>query len=210
MSIDLAADLRDARGAGRLTAGVAIGPTVNKAKLSISQFPLSILRPLAARLVPGATITGRLSSEIGATWGNKAADQNVVEGALSVEGFSLATRAMQTDVLQLANLQADCHALWQTDRIDVTKSSIRCDLGNAALVGTVPLGGKDGFSFAALMHQRQSSAASWTLPSLPNCCPARWAFARKCRSIPARYNACGRAYPMRRARNGTGNWRPAT
>ena len=38
---------------------------------------------------------------------------------------------MQNDVLQLANLQTACQASWQADRIDIEKSSIQCDFGNA-------------------------------------------------------------------------------
>ena len=53
MNVDVATDLCDARGTGKLTAGVTMSPAANKAKLSVAQFPLAMLRPLAARFVPG-------------------------------------------------------------------------------------------------------------------------------------------------------------
>jgi hypothetical protein len=80
--------------------------------------------------------------------------------------------AMQTDVLQLASLQADCHASWQADRMDLEKSSIQCDFGNAALACTVPLGGKDGFSFTAIMHQWQEFSGGVDLAKLAQLLPA--------------------------------------
>ncbi|MFZ1936828.1 MAG: hypothetical protein WCB27_22375 [Thermoguttaceae bacterium] len=172
MAAEVITDLSDARGTGKLTAGVKMGQTTSAAKLSIAQFPLAILRPLLARFMPGTTVTGRLSSEVVAAWGGTTPGANDVKATVNVEGFSLAMPAMQTDVLQLASLQADCHATWQADRIDIDRSSIQCDVGNAALSGTVPLGGKDGFSFAALMHQRQQFSGGLDLAKLAQMLPA--------------------------------------
>ena len=172
MIADVASDVSDARGTGKLVAGVSMGDATSQAKLSISQFPLAILRPLMARLMPGTTVTGRLSTEVVAAWGGKTPGGNDVKATLNVEGFSLAMPAMQTDVLQLASVQADCHASWQADRIDIEKAAIQCDVGNAALSGTVPLGGKDGFSFAAIMHQRQQFSGAVDLAKLAQLLPA--------------------------------------
>jgi hypothetical protein len=173
MSVDVATDLHDARGAaGKLTAGVKMGSATNEATASIVQFPLAMLRPLAARLMPGATLTGRLSSEVGASWGSATPAKNDLKASLNVEGFSLAMRAMQTDVLQLAGLKADCHATWQADRIDIDKSGIQCDVGNAVLSGTIPLGGKDGLSLATIMHQRQQFGGALDLAKLAQLLPA--------------------------------------
>ena len=172
MIADVASDVSDARGTGKLVAGVKMTDAASQAKLSISQFPLAILRPLAARLMPGTTVTGRLSSEVAAAWGGKTPGSNDVKATVNVEGFSLAMPAMQTDVLQLASLQADCHASWQADGIDIEKASIQCDVGNAAISGVVPLGGKEGFSFAATMHQRQQFGGAVDLAKLAQLLPA--------------------------------------
>ena len=122
--------------------------------------------------MPGATVSGRLSTEVAAAWGGTTPGCNDVKATLNLEGFSLAMPAMQTDVLQLANVQADCHATWQADRIDIDQSSLQCDVGNAALRGTVPLGGKDGFSFTALMHQPQQFSGGLDLAKLAQMLPA--------------------------------------
>ena len=148
-----------------------MGPAESTAKVSVTQFPLAMLRPLAARFLPGTTLTGRLSSEVAASWGSKAG-KNGVAANLNVEGFSLGARALHDDVLQLAGLQADCQASWQADRLDIEKSSIQCDVGNALLTGTVPLGGKDGFSLTAIVHQRQEFSGAVDLARLAQMLPA--------------------------------------
>jgi translocation and assembly module TamB len=172
MNAELATDLHDARGAGKVAAGVRMGPAANEAKVIVAQFPLGMLRPLVARFLPGTTITGRLSSEVTAAWGDQTAGKNAVKADLNIAGFSLAMPAMQTDVLQLANVQAECRGTWQADRIDIEQSSMQCDVGIASLTGTVPLGGKDGFSFSALMHQRQQFSGGVDLAKLAQMLPA--------------------------------------
>ena len=71
--------------------------------------------------------------------------QEQAEASLALDGFALASPALlHSDVVQLERLQAGCQASWQTDRIDIEKSSLDCDLGNASLAGTIPLGQKTG------------------------------------------------------------------
>ena len=179
MSADVATDwtdVRDARGSGKLSAGMKMNPAKSgapsEANVAITQFPLAMLRPLAARFAPGMIVTGRLSSEIRVAWGGQAANTNGIDAKLALEGFSLSAPAMQGDVLRLAGLQADCQASWQAYRFDIAKSSIQCDFGNAALVGTVPLGGKDGFSLSAIAHQPQAFNGVVDLAKIAQLLPA--------------------------------------
>jgi translocation and assembly module TamB len=170
--VDVATDLYDSRSTGKLSAGLRMGPTENSAKASITQFPLPMLRPILARLMPGTTLTGRLSSEVIASWGSKTPGKDGVAARLSVEGFSLGSRALKTDVLQLQTLQAECQASWQPDRLDIQKSLIQCDVGNASLTGTVPLGGKDGVSLKAIAHQPQEFSGTIDLARIAQMLPA--------------------------------------
>jgi len=71
MSVEVATNLYDTRGAGKLSAGVKMSPAENTAKVSVTQFPLAMLRALGARFAPGTTLSGRLSSEVAASWGSK-------------------------------------------------------------------------------------------------------------------------------------------
>ena len=79
---------------------------------------------------------------------------------------------MQTDVLQLNTLRGDCQASWQPDRVDIERSSIECDFGNALMTGTVPLGGKDGISLSAIAHQPQEFTGTVDLARLAQLLPA--------------------------------------
>lgn len=171
MIFDVATDLHDSHGTGKLSAGIKMTSTASEAKVSIAQFPLPMLRALIARIVPGTTLTGRLSSEIGVRWGNKSG-KNEIAASLSTENFSLSSPTINKDELRLARLQAICQASWQGDRLDIEKSAIECDIGNALLTGSVPLGSKDGFSPKAIMHQRQEFSGTVDLARLAQMLPA--------------------------------------
>lgn len=171
-NVDVITDLRDIRGVGKLSAGVKMCAAENSAKFSLTQFPLAMLRPLAARFSPGTTLTGRLSSEVGLAWGSNTAGKNGFAAKLDVDGFSLGAGFLHNDVLQLANLHAECQASWQADRFDIQKSLIQCDVGSASLTGTVPLGGKDGVSLTSIAHQRQECAGAVDLARLAQMLPS--------------------------------------
>jgi translocation and assembly module TamB len=171
IKVDAATSVRDAAGTGKLTAGMTMGPTESTVKLSIAQFPLAALRAIAARCAPGARLTGRLSSEVAASWGGNSGKKGIA-ATFNVEGFSLAAIAMQNDVLQLNTLRGDCQASWQPDRVDIERSSIECDFGNALMTGTVPLGGKDGISLSAIAHQPQEFTGTVDLARLAQLLPA--------------------------------------
>ncbi len=113
-----------------------------------------MLRPLAARLVPGTNVAGRLSSEARVSWGGQTAGKNGLQANVNLVGFALATPSLQPDVLQLDRLLVGCQASWQADRFRIDKSTLDCDFGNATLAGTVPLGGKDGFNAECARAQR--------------------------------------------------------
>jgi translocation and assembly module TamB len=168
---DVATSLRDAAGTGRLAAGVKMDAAQSTAKLSVVQFPLGALRAIVARCAPGMALSGRLSSEATASWGSKAGKSGA-SASVRIDGLSLAAPAMQTDVLQLANLTADCQASWQSDRLDIERSSLECDVGKASLSGTVPFGGKEGLSLTAIAHQRQECTGVIDLARLAQLLPA--------------------------------------
>ena len=65
---------------------------------SAAGVPLAMFRAVAARFAPGTTLDGQLSSDVQASWGSQGAGQNGVQADLSMEAFSLATPALQTDV----------------------------------------------------------------------------------------------------------------
>ena len=156
----------------------------SQVSLDVSDFPLAMFRRLVARFSPTTTFAGRLSSNVRLSWGGQsaataarasspwsAADYRM-EGNLRLDDFALATPALQPDVFRLDHCQAACQASYQTDRAVIEKASIDCDFGELAVSGTVPLGGKDGFSIAALLRQRQDLKAGLDLARLARALPA--------------------------------------
>ena len=73
MSGTVAAELPDELCPGKFSGDVKMTSAASEATLSVVQFPLAMLRPLAARLVPGTNVAGRLSTEARVTWGGQTA-----------------------------------------------------------------------------------------------------------------------------------------
>ena len=105
-----------------------------------------------------------------ASWGSKTG-KNGIAANLNIDDCKFGSKAMQNDLLQLMRLDAKCEAAWQSDRLDIKKSSIQCDLGAALLTGTIPLGGKDGFSISAVAHQPQEFSGQVDLARLAQMLP---------------------------------------
>ena len=150
MSGTVAAELPDELCPGKFSGDVKMTSAASEATLSVAQFPLAMLRPLAARLVPGTNVAGRLSTEARVTWGGQTAEKNGLTASVNLVGFAFATPSLQPDVLQLDRLLVGCQASWQADCFRIDKSTLDCDFGNATLVGAVPLGGKDGLTLNVL------------------------------------------------------------
>ncbi|MEN6449962.1 MAG: hypothetical protein ABFC96_05695 [Thermoguttaceae bacterium] len=156
-----------------LAAGLKWAPTGGEATVKIDQFPLAILRPVANRLVSrGTTLAGRLSTDVRASWGGKEG-KNGLLGQLNVADFSFACPALfSADTVQLGRLQTSLQAAWQSDRLDIEKASLDCDVATATLVGVIPLGGSDGISLTAIIRQRQELGGQLDLAGLARMFPA--------------------------------------
>ncbi len=102
--------------------------------------PLALFEPLLGRISPGTRIGGILTAEVDVTLGGKAASKRRATGKLLARDFYLAMPAMGSDQIRLANVKLDCDASSQDTKLIITRSSIECDLGNAAIVGSIDLG----------------------------------------------------------------------
>ena len=172
IALKAAADLPDARRPGKLNVALSKSSGAGEAKLSAAEVPLAMFRALAARFVPKTTLTGRLSSEATASWGNDTAAKNIIQADLNAEEFSFSTPALQGDVVRLETLRGSCRATLQGDRLNIDKSSFDCDLGNVAFSGTAPLGQQGGLSLDALARQRQEISGRVDLARLARLLPA--------------------------------------
>ncbi len=170
LAVKASAALSDARTPGKLSAGVKMAAEGNSATLSVEQISLAVLRPLAARFVPGTKLSGRLSTTIGASWGGTAG-KNSVQADISTQGFSFSAPLLQGDVVALDRFHAAGQVSWQADRVDIEKAMLDCDLGTASLESTLQLGEKGGLSLGALLGQRHELRGQVDLARLARLLP---------------------------------------
>ncbi|MDZ7619421.1 MAG: hypothetical protein U1E05_20675, partial [Patescibacteria group bacterium] len=108
--------------------------------LDSDAMPLALFEPLLRRFMPGARIGGRLTAGVDVTLGGGAARKHRVAGKLLARDFHFAMPEMGAEQIRLTNVKLDCDATSQGTELVITRSTIECDLGNAALVGSVDLG----------------------------------------------------------------------
>ncbi len=180
-AVEVSANLPDAQlpgGAGSLAAGVKMDSASKEITATVKEFPLAMLRAVASRFVTGATLTGRLSSEVRVAWSSQtteknAPNKNAAQINLNLSGFSLgAPSLLQSDVLRLDRLTVAGQASWQPEAMVIENSTLDCDFGRATLAGTLPLGGKDGFSVNSLLRERQEFSGQIDLAKLAQMLPA--------------------------------------
>ena len=120
LAAKLSADLPDARQPGKLTAGMKMAAGGNEATLTAvrpCRWRCSARSPRVLRRE--RRCAGRLSSELRASWGGPTPGKNRLQADLNFEAFSMTAPALQTDVVQLERLHADCQASWQADRVEI-------------------------------------------------------------------------------------------
>ncbi len=178
-AVELSAQLPEAQApgaSGSIAAAMKMSASATEGTAKIESFPLAMLRALAARFAPGTTLTGRLSSEIRIAAGSgptpNAANPCAAHATLRLAGFSLAAPFLQGDVVRLDRLEAAGQGAWQPGRVMIENATLDCDCGRAALSGVVPLGGKEGFSVAALLGERQDFSGQIDLARLAQLLPA--------------------------------------
>ncbi len=108
--------------------------------LDSEAMPLALFEPLLGRISPGTRIGGLLTGGVDVTLGGKAGSKRHATGKLLARDFHLAMPAMGSDQIRLANVKLDCDASSQGTELVITRSSVECDLGNAAIVGSIDLG----------------------------------------------------------------------
>ena len=101
--------------------------------------PLGLLEPLVRRFEPGARVDGRLTTEIEAVWVGMAAPPRRLKAKATARDFQLALPAFGRDRLELAHLALEGEASAEGTELVISRSTIECDLGQAALTGTVDL-----------------------------------------------------------------------
>jgi len=187
LSLQLSAEVPDATHPGRLSVALSSGqarsessPDENgsamagEATVDAEAVPLPLLESFVGRFVPRTRLDGRLSSKIHAQWGERdAASYLTVQGNVTGNQFVLTTPALGTDQVQLAQFDAACNLSKQGDRIDITQSSIHCDLGNLDLAASLDLSDRaEGAPLSTVLRQSCELTGRVDLARLATMLPA--------------------------------------
>ena len=106
----------------------------------IDPLPLEIFRPVAARLLPDAQVSGLLSANLKyQTVAAQPAPKSLLQGSLDLRGLDLSAASLRRDHLKLAVLQVPCQITWQGKQIDIEQLGIQCDVGQVSLSGQTTL-----------------------------------------------------------------------
>ena len=230
MTLKATAEMADARQPGKLSADVSMksapdDKSKDSGDISVQSenLPLAMAQSFVARYLPQARLDGRLNCQRPRDLGRrKGAGKTIVQAELDTDGLPLPPRCWEPIACNCSNSAPPARSPCRTNRLDVEKTALQCDLGNFTITGSMNLNeqGKD----SALDRSCTSSAKSpetWILPGLRQCCPTRCTSARKRKSHPARCNllfpAGSRQPPtVKTAWFGTGRstptilWRPTT
>ncbi len=172
ISAKVSAELPDAQRPGKLDGEARMFSGAGEATLSATDVPLAMFRALATRFEPGTTLAGRLSSSVRASWGDKSPGGNRLQADLNMESFSLTTPKLKTDLVVLDRLHGVCEVSWTSDRVEIEKTTLDCDVGSFLFSGTVPLGDADGITFSSLIRRRQEFDGRLDLARLAGLLPA--------------------------------------
>ncbi len=130
--------------AERAAAGDALGEAAGVAsdialRFEAELLPLGLFEPLVRRFAPGAHVGGLLTAEIDAMLRGGAAPPRRLHAKATARDFHLALPALGRDRLELAHLAIEGEAWTEDAELVVSRSTIECDLGQAALAGSVDL-----------------------------------------------------------------------
>ncbi len=127
-----------ASGVGGQESGVADAPVDVQAR--IEPLPLEIFRPVVARLLPEAQVSGVLSANLRyQTVAAQPTPKSLLQGSVDVRGLDLSAPSLRSDHLRLAVLQVPCQITWQGKQVDVQQLGIQCDVGQVSLSGQTTL-----------------------------------------------------------------------
>ena len=124
---------------GKIDVEAQIDGAAGQAAMTVANLPLGMFRALAARLAPGTTLDGLLSSSIQASWNADSPGGNRLTADVNVESLSATAPRFGNDRLALDRLHAVGDAAWSPEQVEVAKLSVDCDVGSVLFSGVIPL-----------------------------------------------------------------------
>ncbi len=122
----------------------------------VSGLPLELAAPFVRRALPGAEMSGRMAIHAHGTWGEgKDRDTMTLQGKLEARNFSLAANVLGRDRLELERIELPCRVERRGSEIRVEELSLKTDVGQAAVEGTMLV---KEFTPSAMIAALQSDA----------------------------------------------------
>ncbi len=164
LKLETSASMPDPQHPGRFAAALTVQqqetedrPPATSGELTIESdaVPLAMFESLIGRFAPQTQLSGRLRCNIRTQWnGEAAAGKTVVQADVTGEDLALSAPWLGSDRVQLRNVHAVCQIARQQDRVEITQSSVDCDLGSASVRGTLDLGEQESGSLLDAVLQQ--------------------------------------------------------
>jgi hypothetical protein len=142
-----------------------------KVELQADPLPLEMFRPLMARVLPEAHLSGQLSANLqylpGATDSTK-----LLQGSIEATDFTLTAPALGADQIHLAKLSMPCKVNWKSTQLNVEQLGVTCDVADVELTGQIALPLKANLSPADLLSQTYNVQGQLDLAKLAKLLPA--------------------------------------
>jgi len=123
-----AAAIAQAQGAERLTATI-----------EAERLPLAVLRPLLARVMYGARLSGEACGKAEVRWPESAASPRAVDAQLVVDDFSLGAASLGDDRIWLPRFEGECRMQGKAGVLQIGVMQLECELGEISAQGNIRL-----------------------------------------------------------------------
>ena len=112
---------------------------VPRVELQMDPLSVAILRPLLARLMPGAQLSGQIAANLQYQAPSGPGAPSRIQGTVQGSDLTLTAPQLGADRPHFDQLRADCRLAWQADRVDVEQLALACDAANLNATGQIAL-----------------------------------------------------------------------
>lgn len=129
------ADPPGANASGSPTGGNASGSLAVK----IQEFPLGVCQALVCRQLPHTKLAGALAADVTCQVdaNDKGQPRRAANGQVEITGLAVAGPLLKGDRLAMDKLTVPCQAVWEENRLDISRLQATCDVGQFSAAGTL-------------------------------------------------------------------------
>ena len=115
-------------------------PQAGDLNCQLESLPLNLVQPFLRRVLPGADLDGRVSTNLQCTWGNGAnGNEGSLAGDVVGSDLRLAADALGHDELRIQRLRLPCQIEQAGDTVKFDRLEIDSDLGQLSINGSARL-----------------------------------------------------------------------